>query len=290
MLKSMLQENTGRHFLDSGGAYGRHWQRNQLKDFDASPYAWYEAWVGMYYGTNDPRLDLSVTVDAYHYLTERLDYAGEVDDHFRAWIDARNEGLEEDKYGFYGDDYLYPNLEGMKTYAEAFHDEDEGGWAGILTVNTYNDEDALSQTLQYVAFYHKEFGDWVYLLQVHGGCDVRGGYTDARAFYGNGHYGEDPYGLCDNADFTFYWEAPNPRKNQLRFDGVEEPDTLHVRWFWNHNREIDLDDWDLRDSWFTPLNLSEYPVVEEDEPRPDDFDTLVVVDKVVYLGPSPITV
>ena len=33
----MLMENTGTHFLDSGGANGRMWQRNQAKtieDFD----------------------------------------------------------------------------------------------------------------------------------------------------------------------------------------------------------------------------------------------------------------
>ena len=27
----MLTENTGKHFLDSGGDNGRHWQRNQKK-------------------------------------------------------------------------------------------------------------------------------------------------------------------------------------------------------------------------------------------------------------------
>ena len=30
----MLQENTGRHMLDSGGAYGRHWERNQKNPSD----------------------------------------------------------------------------------------------------------------------------------------------------------------------------------------------------------------------------------------------------------------
>ena len=29
----MLTENTGKHMLDSGGAYGRHWERNQKKSF-----------------------------------------------------------------------------------------------------------------------------------------------------------------------------------------------------------------------------------------------------------------
>lgn len=33
----MLKENTGQHMLDSGGAYGRHWQRNQTRDFEKEP-------------------------------------------------------------------------------------------------------------------------------------------------------------------------------------------------------------------------------------------------------------
>jgi hypothetical protein len=33
----MLKENTGQHMLDSGGAYGRHWQRNQIRDFEKEP-------------------------------------------------------------------------------------------------------------------------------------------------------------------------------------------------------------------------------------------------------------
>ena len=37
LVYAMLTENTGRHMLDSGGAYGRNWERNQantIEDFD----------------------------------------------------------------------------------------------------------------------------------------------------------------------------------------------------------------------------------------------------------------
>lgn len=30
VLIAMLTENTGRHMLDSGGAYGRNWERNRV--------------------------------------------------------------------------------------------------------------------------------------------------------------------------------------------------------------------------------------------------------------------
>ena len=36
VIYQMLIESTGQHMLDSGGAYGRHWERNQkmsLEDF-----------------------------------------------------------------------------------------------------------------------------------------------------------------------------------------------------------------------------------------------------------------
>ena len=41
VIYNMMIENTGTHFLDSGGEDGRHWQRNQkmtLKDFQDEKY------------------------------------------------------------------------------------------------------------------------------------------------------------------------------------------------------------------------------------------------------------
>ena len=37
IIKAMLTENTGVHFLDSGGDDNRRWQRNQGVDFDSKP-------------------------------------------------------------------------------------------------------------------------------------------------------------------------------------------------------------------------------------------------------------
>lgn len=34
IIYKMLTENTGKHFLDSGGSSNRHWQRNQVKTLD----------------------------------------------------------------------------------------------------------------------------------------------------------------------------------------------------------------------------------------------------------------
>ena len=34
LIYKMLTQNTGAHFLDSGGAYGRNWERNQVKTIE----------------------------------------------------------------------------------------------------------------------------------------------------------------------------------------------------------------------------------------------------------------
>jgi hypothetical protein len=47
--------------------------------------------------------------------------------------------------------------------------------------NTYNGDCDLSQVLQ-GAWLEDAEGDTYLLLQIHGGCDVRGGYTDAKLF------------------------------------------------------------------------------------------------------------
>jgi len=47
-------------------------------------------------------------------------------------------------------------------------------------INTYNYENLLSQVLQFILLEGKD--DTYIILQVHGGCDVRGGYTKPRVF------------------------------------------------------------------------------------------------------------
>ena len=57
VIRSQLQENTGRHLLDSGGAYGRNWEENQ----DNPP------WEQPEWNVDDS----FVTHNVYHYLKQR---------------------------------------------------------------------------------------------------------------------------------------------------------------------------------------------------------------------------
>ena len=60
VIAAMLVENTGIHFLDSGGKSGRAWQRNQGHDFESEP----PATVNFRYKYVD------FTYSVYHWLVE----------------------------------------------------------------------------------------------------------------------------------------------------------------------------------------------------------------------------
>lgn len=158
----MLTENTGTHFLDSGGSDGRAWQRNAkktLEDFRAEPEAYFEGGeypeVGkstFWHLVNNLKHDQGLNA-AYHAFAET--YPDE------SWLEINELWL--DKLGV-------PD-EGGDFYSES-------RW----TFNTYNfsDEWLCDQTLQ-GTFFGMGGSDYL-ILQVHGGADVRGGYTKPEVF------------------------------------------------------------------------------------------------------------
>lgn len=177
-LAAMFHENTGRAMLDSGGAYGRHWERNQGKDFNKVPEAVSE------FSIHNGKLEVSVTVDAYHWLVERLWYDADMQRKFKRFS---NRADNRDSY----------NLELMEQFPK-FLKERGHRVSNVHTVNTYNGECALSQTLQFTSF-DCDSVQYI-LLQVHGGCDVRGGYTAPVVFQTRD--GEGLWGFADCALFA----------------------------------------------------------------------------------------
>ena len=223
-LADMLTENTGRHFLDSGGAYGRNWERNQGEDFDSQPEGNVEFWQ------RDGELDILPTLSVYHFLKDRLEYNPELDERYREYVGedgyldiqtAESFALSIDGKGIYGDD------------------------SGPLTVNTYNGEDLLSQVIQYV-YWTDDDGAHV-LLQIHGGCDVRGGYTYPVAFDVADY---DGTGIFDNARASIYCECG---KHWDSDGSYWAPDGCHDQTY-----------------------LEDYPATDErpDYPAPDDPNQL----------------
>ncbi len=159
-LIEMLTENTGVHFLDSGMSNGRHWQQNQghtLSEWQNRP----SALLDTDYGT-------SVTLDVFGFLSDRLrlsEQAEQVQAQFSEFIDENN--------------YSLWDCSAMEEFAQLVHEPSTLERTPEI-VNTYNFENLLSQVLQFVEF--EINGVQFVLLQIHGGADVRGGYTAPQVF------------------------------------------------------------------------------------------------------------
>lgn len=179
VIKNMLSENTGKHFLDSGGTSGRIWQRHQAsleKDpnfFENEPQAYFEIW--------NNKIEY-VVISLYHWLNENLIY----DPELQAQYDEFNEGSEE------------PYFQDMLNFAD--HVEQMGatglyGDSSPMVEYTYNCENSFSQDFQFV--YFELDGTSYAIIQSHNGADARGGFSAPKCFQISGH-------TLDSASF-FMW-------------------------------------------------------------------------------------
>jgi len=173
-IAEMLQESTGTNFLDSGGAYGRHWQTNRMiKDFRNSPNPTVEIHAPKTYTYEGKRqkreAEIIVDYDVFHYLTSMLELT-ETAKNLQKRFEEFAEQPENKDEGW---------LCIMEDFLEKLHKECDEEYYG--TTNTYNYDNILSQVLQYGMIEYKD--DTYILLQIHNGCDVRGGYTKPQFFY-----------------------------------------------------------------------------------------------------------
>jgi len=150
-LYTILTTGTGQHMLDSGGAYGRHWQRNQLRtleSFKEEEVATLDEWG-------------SLTIPLFHHLWEALNITL-----LSEALDADFEAFSKDREGSY--------MEDSEAFIESI------GAEAVYSANSYNRDSALSQVIQYQTF---RLGNRDYVaLQIHQGADVRGGYTRPYIF------------------------------------------------------------------------------------------------------------
>ena len=177
VVASMMKERVGTSILDSGGTpkydengnyigssngSGRGFERNQRRSFE-----------------NEPNHSLRVTKhgieysrNLYHFLVNNLKFDTKLDEQFREYVETQD---PHDGWMVLMDGFVEHLQETGHTVTGLYGDGDS------FTVNTYNHESALSQTIQYVYFTLDSEKTCV-LLQVHNGADVRGGYTAPRAF------------------------------------------------------------------------------------------------------------
>lgn len=162
----MLLENTGTHFMDSGGACGRHWQHNQGREFARENAVSLSGHHGY----------IDFTVNLFHFLVEKLTYDPTMQRRLNAF--ARRADQREESW--------YPVMDNFVEYLKEKAEQDGMPFGGIygegdpVSVNSYNSQNNLSQTIQFI-YWEDNDGDHV-LLQIHGGADVRGGYTAPKAF------------------------------------------------------------------------------------------------------------
>lgn len=223
-IAAMMTENTGTHGLDSGGAYGRNWQRNAgltCNDFDAMPAAVME--IDLRKHGENPFADITISVNIYHKLTSGI---LELDDLCCKFNAMPVDDWKSDLYGvsINGENWLVEN---------GFVWDDRH-----CQFNTYNFQNNFSQILagNFIARESEYSEDKYVLLNIHGGCDARGGYTDAKLFK-----------LCDHAqehdllrdDCGFSVKVPEiDTETKDMFTGLYRDDTLSLCW---HGEWIDGD-------------------------------------------------
>jgi len=339
-LSEMLKENTGRHFLDSGGAYGRNWERNQSREFESEPAAKVTFEICTWGDDKKPHLETNVVFNVYHWLKGRLtwdedlgkvmrvaarfiraanwragkrehDYvnvgemgtykyewqehngelptdfelAQEIPVFFAAWKARRDEADRDECRDCEGtgemdcdqcEEHRCDTCKGrgwVRTASLRFDqkkgfvfDHDDYEPKEVYTTNTYNHECSLDQTLQFITFTvdRQEYC----VLQIHGGCDVRGGYTDPVLFEVTG----EEYCMHEFSRVTMYctkeYPYPQPIPSLTVDVGDDEPESPHV-WDsdndghdWNPaNREMDLQ-FDDRRHWKKSIDLV---IIDEDK-------------------------
>jgi len=181
ILAGMLLTSTGASALDSGGYYGRGWQRAQaaiqaatgkeLQDIKVDEKtAYFDSLLPsiVEFSTyKNQSIEINQSHHIFHWLSEKLEYCPEMDGMFNAYLET-----QKDSQSYLAD------IETFLTYFE-----NAGGIYGDgdpVSFNSYNEDNLLSDVIQ-GTYFCIENGEYV-LLQIHRGCDVRGGYTRPTAF------------------------------------------------------------------------------------------------------------
>lgn len=169
VLTAMLTANTGTHFLDSGGDYNRHWQKNATRNFIEEEEVIYS------FDPRYPQYGITREVRVFHFLRELqtnllTDMFNNLNWKCRDW-DADTED-----YG----DHIHGVSAKAWRFLERYCHKDKTALKIHRVWNTYNGNSDLDQVLQGATLTIR--GEDYVLIQVHQGADVRGGYTDAVLF------------------------------------------------------------------------------------------------------------
>ncbi len=209
----MLTENTGRGLCDSGDHYGRNWSLNQGKVFADEPQVrcTFEAWKEK---DGNNRLEASATISLYHWMVSCLDFDPEMQAELDEFV-AREENEDEGWLAI------------QEQFAEYLHERD-GHEEMPSAINTYNFNDwDCSQVLQYVELYLEDSYEPSHLIvSVHGGCDIRGGYTAPKCFKLTEEYSQALDKACVKTFEAgeFWWDCWGPCEAHEAHEDAPCPD------------------------------------------------------------------
>jgi len=164
VIYNMLTENTCTHFLDSGGANDRHWQRNQSKTID--DFEKEEEIQIIDKNSEYPYLIKSL----YHHLIDSCEYLEKDNKDFINWINQNPYSWKDNQDG-----RCAGSMYDVEEYMSLTYGDD------IRTEYTFNYDNNLSQDIQFMTV-----GDTydcnIIALAIHNGADARGGLTDYKIF------------------------------------------------------------------------------------------------------------
>lgn len=164
VITEMLTESTGKALMDSGDAYGRHWEDNQKYGIKKGKQPVYG-----YMNDEEKTTELEVTIPIFDYL-KLMEYTEECQT-----LESLLPNLNFDVLH-----YIEDIIKNPLNYDKTLQVFEDNLYFGSKVDNTYNGEDLLSQGFQYIWFeYNAE--DYI-ALSIHNGCDIRGGYTDIHIF------------------------------------------------------------------------------------------------------------
>ena len=206
VITEMLTESTGRHFMDSGDAYGRHWEENQ-KNGIKTGYQICDFYVDKEEQTCElipiiPIFDVFsntlqytdeckhleslmpqlVSYDALYWIQNEVEQGKIYDKLYALIVDNQIDGLFFDEPYIVRIQLLGSTIGYATQLLNNFHQTvfKENKYIGTNIFNSYNRDNFISQ--DYMSTYFEYESEPYIAISIHNGCDIRGGYTDVHIF------------------------------------------------------------------------------------------------------------
>lgn len=160
IISKMLKQNTGRAIGDSGDAYGRNYETNAKVDFKNQAMVWGD--FDTIERDGKQHLQFNPVISLYHWLDNNFEFNSKWDRKYKAHCKLN-------------DDNDIDSFIDMLKEKDIIENYD--------TCFTYNlDRCDLNQDIDIKYFNDGLSDELICFIAVHGGCDIRGGWTDYRAF------------------------------------------------------------------------------------------------------------